>query len=72
MAIPPSSAFDPRTVSSHPELDSHRSFPAFRTVGEPTRSWLERFLSLFSDVRGGEGVSALLLALDAVRAVTVH
>ena len=64
MAIPPSSASDPRTVSSHPELDSHRSFPAFRTVGEPSKGWLERFLSLFSDVRGGEGSSALLLAFN--------
>jgi AAA family ATP:ADP antiporter len=33
-------------------------------VGEPAKGWLERFLSLFSDVRSGEGASALLLAAN--------
>jgi AAA family ATP:ADP antiporter len=64
MPIPPSSASDPRTLISHPELGSHKSFPSFRTVGEPAKGWLERFLSLFSDVRSGEGASALLLAAN--------
>ena len=64
MARPPNLPSGPRSAAAHPELDSHASFPAFRTVGGPTKSWLERFLSLFSDVRGGEGTSALLLAFN--------
>jgi AAA family ATP:ADP antiporter len=57
------STSDPRTLA-HPELDSKQSFPVFKTVGEPSKGWLERFLSLFSDVRGGEGLSAILLAVN--------
>jgi AAA family ATP:ADP antiporter len=64
MPIPPSSSSDPRTLSTHPELASHRSFPTFRTIGQPPKGWLERLLSLFADVRGGEGASALLLAFN--------
>jgi ATP:ADP antiporter, AAA family len=64
MPIPPSSASDPRTLSSHPELHSSKSFPSFKTIGEPAKGLLERFLSLFADVRGGEGLSALLLAAN--------
>jgi AAA family ATP:ADP antiporter len=57
-------ASEPRTLVSHPELKSQQSFPFFRTVGEPKKSLLERTLSLFADVRAGEGVGALLLALN--------
>ncbi|HYN06513.1 MAG TPA: Npt1/Npt2 family nucleotide transporter [Vicinamibacterales bacterium] len=64
MASPPSSTSEPRTLVSHPELRSHQSFPTFRTVGEPPKGWLERLLSVFADVRGGEGASALLLAFN--------
>lgn len=53
---------EPRTLVSHPELHSHQSFPHFRTVGEPPRSALERFLSFFADVRAGEGPAVVLLA----------
>ena len=56
---------DPRTLLSHPELRSQQSFPLFRTVGERPRNALERALSLFADVRAGEGVGVVL------RAVTV-
>jgi len=50
-----------RTLVSHPELTSHKSFPSFRTGGEPPRGPLERFLSFFADVRAGEGTAALLM-----------
>ena len=54
----------PRTLVTHPEPQSHHSFPVFRVLGEPRKSALERALSLFADVRAGEGASTLLLALN--------
>ena len=54
----------PRTLVTHPELRSHHSFPLFRTIGEAPKSPLERFLSLFADVRAGEGVGVILLAVN--------
>lgn len=50
-----------RTLVSHPELASQKSFPSFRTVGEAPKGPLERFLSFFADVRAGEGPAALLM-----------
>lgn len=55
---------DARTLVTHPELKSQQSFPAFRTLGEPPKGALERALSLFADVRAGEGVSVLLLTAN--------
>ena len=55
---------EPRTLVTHPELRSHQSLPVFKTLGEPPKSPLERLLSLFADVRAGEGVGTLLLALN--------
>ena len=59
-----SSSSDPRTLISHPELGSQRSFPTFKTLGEPPKGWLERLLSVFADVRGGEGISVVLLTVN--------
>ena len=53
-----------RTVVTHSEPQSHQSFPVFRVIGEPPKSALERALSVFADVRAGEGASTLLLALN--------
>jgi AAA family ATP:ADP antiporter len=55
---------EPRTLVTHPELKSHQSFPFFSTIGEPPKTALDRLLSLFADVRAGEGVGAILLALN--------
>src|SRR6476659_9862176 len=55
---------EPRTLVTHPELRSHQSFPFFKTIGEPKKSVLERVLSLFADVRAGEGVGVLLMTLN--------
>ena len=55
---------DPRTLITHPELKSHQSLPVFKTLGELPKSALERLLSIFADVRAGEGVGTLLLALN--------
>ena len=49
---------------AHPEPQSHHSFPVFRVIGERPKSVLERLLSLFADVRAGEGASTLLLAVN--------
>lgn len=54
---------DPRTLLSHPELRSQQSFPLFRTVGDRPKNALERVLSLFADVRAGEGVGVVLMAV---------
>src|SRR4051812_5738059 len=62
--MPPTDPSEPRTLLTHPELVSHQSFPSFRTVGEPKKNGLERTLSLFADVRAGEGVGVLLLTAN--------
>jgi AAA family ATP:ADP antiporter len=55
---------EPRTLVTHPELRSHHSLPFFSVLGEKPKSRLERALSLFADVRAGEGIGTLLLALN--------
>lgn len=62
--MPPTNPSEPRTLLTHPELVSHQSFPSFRTIGEAKKSGLERALSLFADVRSGEGVGVLLLTVN--------
>ncbi len=47
------------------EEQSTQSFPVFRAIGAPRRGGLDRLLSVFADVRAGEGATALLLALTA-------
>jgi AAA family ATP:ADP antiporter len=59
------SVSEPRTLHTHPELHSRQSFPMFEAVpGGPPKGPLERFLSIFADVRAGEGPNALLLAFN--------
>src|SRR5687768_5881517 len=58
------SVSDPRSLVTHPELRSQRSFPHFKTIGEAPKSALERFLSFFADVRAGEGIGVVLLTLN--------
>ena len=55
---------EPRTLVTHPELRSHHTLPTFKTLGEAPKSALEKLLSLFADVRAGEGVGTLLMALN--------
>ena len=55
---------EPRTLVTHPELRSHQSIPVFKSIDEGRKNWLERLLSLFADVRAGEGVGTLLLAFN--------
>jgi AAA family ATP:ADP antiporter len=54
----------PRTLASHPETPSHYSLPVFKVIGEAPKSLLERALSVFADVRAGEGWSTILLAVN--------
>ncbi len=49
---------------SIPELRSRAGFSGFRVEGEPPRGPVERFLSLFADVRAGEGAGVLLLTAN--------
>jgi AAA family ATP:ADP antiporter len=55
---------EPKTLLKYPEPKSMVSFPAFKTEGEKPKNPVEKFLSLFADVRAGEGISALLMALN--------
>jgi len=57
-------ASEPRTLVTHPELRSHQSLPFFKTLGEQPKNALERLLSLFADVRAGEGLGSLLLTIN--------
>ncbi len=54
---------EPRTLRTHPEMSSRQSFPVFRTLGEPPKSRLETLLSVFADVRAGEGANAVLMTV---------
>jgi AAA family ATP:ADP antiporter len=56
-------ASEPRTLITHPELRSQRSFPVFTTLGGAPKNTIERALSVFADVRAGEGAGVLLLTL---------
>jgi AAA family ATP:ADP antiporter len=49
---------------SQVEIQSNQSFPIFRVIGEPRKSALERMLSVFADVRAGEGLTTVLLTLN--------
>jgi AAA family ATP:ADP antiporter len=51
-------------VSQHSEHESYQSFPVFRAQGEQPKTWIERSLSIFADVRSGEAGGVLLLALN--------
>jgi ATP:ADP antiporter, AAA family len=55
---------EPRTLVTHPELHSHQSLPVFKVLGESPKSALERLLSVFADVRAGEGVGTVLLTVN--------
>jgi AAA family ATP:ADP antiporter len=64
MAQTSTSVSEPRTLVTHPELRSHRTIPVFTTLGEAPKSALERALSVFADVRAGEGIGVLLLMVN--------
>ena len=49
---------------SLPELRSQSTFPAFAVLGDKPKGPLEKFLSLFADVRAGEGLGALILMVN--------
>src|SRR5678815_3246764 len=53
----------PGTVR-RPESLSHHSFPVFRVIGEQPKNAVERALSIFADVRAGEGAATILLTVN--------
>ena len=48
-------------LRTHPEELSHQSFPVFRSLDVRPKSRLERLLSVFADVRAGEGITAVMM-----------
>jgi ATP:ADP antiporter, AAA family len=46
------------------EHESVQSFPVFRTLHETRKNWLEKLLSLFADVRAGEGRVVVVLTVN--------
>ena len=46
------------------EHQSVHSFPVFRTLQEPHKNWLEKLLSIFADVRAGEGRVVMVLTVN--------
>ena len=54
----------PRTLATHPEPQAQSSLFFFQLPGQRQKNLLERALSVFADVRAGEGVSTLLMALN--------
>ena len=57
-------ASEPRTLASHPEPQGQSSFFFFQLPGQPKKNVLERVLSVFADVRAGEGATTILLAIN--------
>ena len=60
----PTTSSRPRTLATHPEQQSHISLPVFKVVGERPKNFIERALSIFADVRAGEGTTTLLLTVN--------
>src|SRR5262245_10397439 len=54
----------PRTLATHPEPQSQSTLFFPQIPGQRQKNVLERALSVFADVRAGEGISTLLLALN--------
>lgn len=46
------------------EHQSVQSFPVFRTLQGPRKTWLEKLLSIFADVRAGEGWVVVVLTVN--------
>jgi ATP:ADP antiporter, AAA family len=53
-----------KTLLTHPEVFASRTVPTFKVEGEAPKNWLEKALSLFADVRAGEGTGVLLMMLN--------
>jgi ATP:ADP antiporter, AAA family len=51
-------------VTPTSEHRSVQSFPVFRALKEPRKNWLEKFLSIFADVRVGEGFVVVVLTAN--------
>ncbi len=49
---------------SRPEIKSVSSVPVFKSLGEKPKGPIERLLSLFADVRAGEGAGVITLAIN--------
>ncbi|HWR54355.1 MAG TPA: Npt1/Npt2 family nucleotide transporter [Bryobacteraceae bacterium] len=54
------------------DFKTTQSFPVFRALGAPRRTMLDRLLSIFADVRAGEGLGAVLLGLNGFLILTAY
>ncbi len=61
---------EPNSLLKYPEQPSQVSFPLFKTEGERPKNFIEKALSIFADVRAGEGVSALLMCVNVFLLLT--
>ncbi len=55
-----------------PEDSSQVSFPAFVVEGEKPRGPIEKLLSLFADVRAGEGLAVLILTINVFMLLSAY
>ena len=55
---------NPRVLETHPKVLARQSFPAVRSLDMKPKSQLERLLSVFADVRAGEGITAVMMAAN--------
>jgi ATP:ADP antiporter, AAA family len=53
-----------KTLLTHPEVFASRTVPLFKVEGEAPKNGLEKILSLFADVRAGEGIGVVLMMMN--------
>ena len=51
-------------LGAHPEELSHQSYLVFQSPAGKPKSRLERSLSVFADVRAGEGITAAMMTAN--------
>ena len=55
---------NPNVLKTHPKVLAHQSLPAVRALDTKPKSKLERLLSVFTDVRAGEGITVVMMAVN--------
>jgi hypothetical protein len=51
-------------LRTHPKVLAHQSLPAVRSLEMTPKSQVERWLSVFADVRAGEGITAVMMTVN--------
>ena len=55
---------NPHILKTHPKVLAHQSLPAVQSLDMTPKSQLERLLSVFADVRAGEGITAVMMTVN--------